>query len=99
MFILIPAMIIFFIIAYIQFNPDINIFLEISLYSFMILTLFTSYKLYSNIQKNLNAQEKNKIRLEINKLIIKIGKEKDEKKIKSYQKKLNNLREELDDKS
>ncbi|MEA3314343.1 MAG: hypothetical protein U9Q30_00615 [Campylobacterota bacterium] len=98
MFLLIPGIIIFFTIAYIQFNPDIHITLEISLYLFMVLTILTSYKIYSNIKKNLNTQEKNKIRIEINKLIIKIGKEKDDKKIKSYQHKLNSLRDELEEK-
>ena len=95
MFLLIPGIIIFLCFSYIKFNPDISIFTQSLLYSFMVLVLFTTYKIYKNIQNNIVVQEKNKIQNEINQIFKKLSKEQDEKKINILKHKIEKLQQEI----
>jgi len=96
MFVIIPIVIVFFGFAYLKFNPDVSPLTQGFIYFLMIITIFSTYKLYANIKKNMKIQEKNKIQQEINRIYKKLSKEKSELRIKSYKMKIKNLQSELE---
>ncbi len=95
MFVLIPLIIIFLSIAYINLNENISIYLEIFLYILMIAVTTLSVILYKNIQINLKEQENNKIRLEIYQLKQKLINCTNEKLINSIKHKIKSRQNEL----
>lgn len=96
MFILIPVIIIFLCLSYIQINDDVGASTLVVIYLFMAVTVAISLYLYVKIQKDLHQQELNSIQLEINKLIDKLHITKDEKVIDSISHKIELLQYQME---
>jgi len=98
MFIIIPLIIIFFCVAYLQLSDDVGI-ISYSVVAFIITTtLYISFKIYKSVKEDLKVQELNGIKIQINELIQKINKEKDQQKKKNLELKLEDLEEYLNKK-
>ncbi len=98
MFIIIPLIIIFFCVAYLQLSDDVGVVSYSIVASIIITTLYTSFKIYKSVKDDLKVQELNGIKMQINELIEKINKEKDEQKKKNLELKLEDLEEYLNKK-
>ena len=68
MFLIIPAIVIFLAFSYLHLNENVSMFLEVSIYIFIISVISFSLYIYKAIRKNLKQQELNKILLEIHQL-------------------------------
>jgi amino acid permease len=98
MFIIIPLIIIFFCVAYLQLSDDVGV-ISYSVVAFIITTtLYISFKIYKSVKEDLKVQELNGIKIQINELIQKINKEKDQQKKKNLELKLEDLEEYLNKK-
>lgn len=64
MFIILPLIIIFLLYSYLVFN-DTSLFVEIIIYSLILLVVIVSYLTYKKIKSDMKIQEKNSILLEI----------------------------------
>lgn len=97
MFILIPTIIIFLCLAYIQLNDDISVITQITLYGVMTITTLISFKLYKKIKNDILLQEVNSITIEINKLHTNIKNTDDEQIILGLKKKIIALEKEIEE--
>lgn len=73
MFILIPTIIIFLSLSYLHLNDDVGITTEIILYLVMISTVFISLNLYKKVKNDMNIQDINSIKIEIQRLTKKLN--------------------------
>ena len=73
MFILIPTIIIFLSLSYLHLNNDVGITTEIVLYLVMISTVFVSLYLYKKVKNDMNIQDINSIKIEIQRLTKKLN--------------------------
>ena len=78
MFILIPTIIIFLCISYLQINDDVGIITQVMLYILMVVTVFISFGLYKKVKNDMNLQDTNSIKIEIQRLTKILDKTKDE---------------------
>ncbi len=98
MFILIPTIIIFLCISYLQINDDVGLTTQIVLYILMVVTIIISFSLYKKVKKDMNLQDINSINIEIKRLNTKITNSSDEKIILGLKHKIQLLEEEKLDK-
>jgi len=98
MFILIPTIIIFLCISYLQINDDVGMTTQIILYILMAFTIFISLSLYKKVKNDMNLQDINSINIEIIRLNTKIENTSDKKIILGLQHKIKILEEEKLDK-
>ena len=98
MFILIPTIIIFLCISYLQINDDVGITTQIILYFLMLTTILISLGLYRKVKKDINLQEINSILIEIKRLNEKINNSTDEKIILGLKYKIELLEKEIETK-
>ena len=96
MFILIPLILIFLAIAYLQVTQDITIYTKISVYLFIAFVIFISLYLAKIIKKDLIKQEINNIQLNINKLKQKLINTEDEREQKGFKNEIKILYKELE---
>ena len=78
MFILIPTIIIFLSLSYLHLNDDVGIYTEIILYLLMLITTFISLYLYQKVKTDMNIQDLNSIKIEIQRLTQKLNNTKKE---------------------
>ena len=78
MFILIPTIIIFLSLSYLHLNDDVGIATEIVLYLLMLTTTLISLYLYKKVKNDMNIQDVNSIKIEIQRLTQKLNKTKEE---------------------
>ena len=98
MFILIPTIIIFLCISYLQINDDVGMTTQIILYILMAFTIFISLSLYKKVKNDMNLQDINSINIEIIRLNTKIENTSDKKVILGLKHKIKILEEEKLDK-
>ena len=96
MFILIPLVIIFLCISYLQLNDNIGIYTQSSIYILILLTIVLSLYLYKKVKEDMKQQESNTIQLEINQLINKLATINDEKIKDAMTSKITHLQDELE---
>lgn len=94
MFILIPLILIFFAVAYLQVMEDISIYTEVFIYCFIVLVIFISFYTLRFIQNDMKKQELNNILLEINKLKQKLTNVKSEQQKLGIENEINILTDE-----
>ena len=73
MFILIPTIIIFLSLSYLYLNDDVSMLIEILLSLLMLSTIFISLSLYKKVKKDMNIQDINSIKIEIQRLTDKLN--------------------------
>jgi len=95
MFIIIPIIIIGFCITYLQLSVDISPVSYITVYGIITLTILSSYKIYKSFKEDLEIQDQNATKIQINKLLQKINISENEELKKSLQDKINRLKKEL----
>lgn len=96
MFILIPSVIIFLALAYLELSEEITI-IDKSLVSIIIvLTLYFSFKLYKGVKQNFKQQEINMILMEIKELEKKLKKETDEQAQDMIKRKIDVLKKDME---
>ncbi|MEA3554017.1 MAG: hypothetical protein U9R39_06425 [Campylobacterota bacterium] len=78
MFILIPTIIIFLSLSYLHLNDDVGITTQIILYLLMITTTIISLYLYKKVKSDMNIQDLNSIKIEIQRLTQKLNNTKEE---------------------
>jgi|GEM_PF-4610092 len=78
MFILIPTIIIFLSLSYLHLNDDVGITTEIVLYLLMLTTTLISLYLYKKVKNDMNIQDVNSIKIEIQRLTQKLDSTKEE---------------------
>ncbi|RLA83142.1 MAG: hypothetical protein DRG78_05195 [Epsilonproteobacteria bacterium] len=98
MFILIPTIIIFLCISYLQINDDVGVTTQVILYILMLLTTLISLFLYKKVKNDMNLQDVNSILIEIERLNQKIDKTTDEKIILGLKHKIELLEKEKETK-
>ncbi len=96
MFILIPLVIIFLCISYLQLNDNIGIYTQSFIYILILLTIVLSLYLYKKVKEDMKQQESNTIQLEINQLINKLATINDEKIKDAMTSKITHLQDELE---
>ncbi len=99
MFILIPSIIIFLCISYLQLNDDVGIYAQILLYAIMGITLYLSFCVYKKVKNDINLQDCNSICIEINRLVEKLDGSSDKKIISGLEQKIKLLEEEIKSKT
>jgi len=95
MFILVPLIIIFFCIAYLKISANIGIISYIIIFGIILFTILISYKIYKSFKEDLEVQDQNASKIQINELLQKINISEDEELKKSLQDKVNRLKKEL----
>ncbi|MEA3497995.1 MAG: hypothetical protein U9R16_02935 [Campylobacterota bacterium] len=95
MFILIPTIIIFLCLSYLQLNDNVAIYTQVVLYIIMIITVLISLSLYKKVKKDMSLQDINSIKIEIQRLNDKLKTQKDEKIKLGLIKKIEILKEEI----
>ncbi|MEA2017169.1 MAG: hypothetical protein U9N59_01865 [Campylobacterota bacterium] len=98
MFILIPSIIIFLCISYLQINDNVGITTQIVLYILMLITIIISLLLYKKVKKDIITQDLNSIHIEIKRLTNKIENSTDEKIILGLNHKIKLLKDEIESK-
>jgi len=93
MFILIPSIIIFLCLSYLQLNDNVSIIAQIVLYSIMATTVAISLFLYKRVKTDMNLQDINSITIEIDRLQKIINKSDDQKIILGLKNKIKLLEE------
>ena len=96
MFILIPTIIIFLSLSYLHLNNDVGITTEIVLYLVMISTVFVSLYLYKKVKNDMNIQDINSIKIEIQRLIQKLNSTKEENIKLGLMRKIELLQQEIE---
>ena len=92
MFILIPSIIIFLCLSYIQLNDNISITTFILLFTTIGITVAISLSLYKKVRNDINLQDINSIIIEINRLNKLLQNTKDEKIILGLENKIKLLK-------
>ena len=95
MFILIPSIIIFLALSYLQLSEETTLFERSIIYIIVAGTIFISFKVYRNLKHNMKQQEINKILLEIKELENRFSKLEDETQKNHLRKKIEKLKDEL----
>jgi hypothetical protein len=95
MFILIPTIIIFLSLSHLHLNNDVGITTEIILYLLMISTIFISLHLYKKVKNDMNIQDINSIKIEIQRLTKKLNSTKEENIKLGLMRKIELLQEEI----
>ena len=95
MFILIPLILIFLSVAYLQIAQDITILTYISVYLFIVFVIFISFYLAKIIKLDFLKQESNNIQIRINELESKLLNTDDIKQQKGLRNEINILNLEL----
>lgn len=96
MVILIPLIIIFLSLAYLEIADNITLVDKTVVTIIIITTLYSSFKLYKKVKQNLKQQEINKILLEIKESKEKLQKAQDKKEEDYLNLKIEKLKKELD---
>ena len=73
MFILIPTIIVFLSLSYLHLNKDVGMTTQIVLYLLMVTTILISLYLYKKVKNDMNIQDVNSIKIEINRLTKKLN--------------------------
>ena len=94
MFLIIPAIVIFLAFSYLHLNENVSMFLEVSIYIFIISVISFSLYIYKAIRKNLKQQELNKILLEIHQLEQKLKRTNQENEQETINLQIKKLQEE-----
>ena len=94
MFLIIPAIIIFLAFSYLHLNENVSMFVEVSIYIFIISVVSFSLYIYKAIRKNLKQQELNKILLEIHQLEQKLKRTNQENEQETINLQIKKLQEE-----
>ncbi len=97
MFLIVPAILVFLCMAYLQLNDNLNIYIKTFIYIFNVLIIFISFYIFKIIKKDTHQQEINKIQLEINKLIQKLKYITDKNQKNYITSEINMLKKELKD--
>ena len=95
MFIIVPLIIIFFCIAYLKISIDIGIISYIVIFAIILFTILISYKIYKSFKEDLEVQDQNATKIQINELLQRINISEDKELKKSLQDKINRLKKEL----
>ena len=95
MFIIVPLIIIGFCMSYIVLQENISLFGYTIVYGIIAITMFTSYKIYKSFKEDLEVQEQNATKIQINELLRRINISEDETEIINLNKKINQLKKEL----
>ena len=95
MFILIPTIIIFLSLSHLHLNNDVGITTQIVLYLVMISTAFISLYLYKKVKNDMNIQDINSIKIEIQRLTKKLNSTKEENIKLGLMRKIELLQEEI----
>ena len=97
MFLLIPAIFIFLLLAYIYLN-DVSLVNEIIIYTLIVAIILLTYLLYKKIQADLKQQEINKLQAEIFALEKRAKNTQDEVLKQRYLKQIESINKEIDSK-
>jgi len=95
MFIIVPLIIIFFCIAYLKINIDVGIISYTVVFGIILFTIVISYKIYKSFKEDLEVQDQNATKIQINEILQKINISENEELKKSLQEKVNRLKKEL----
>jgi len=95
MFLLIPAIFIFLLIAYIYLN-ELSLLIEIIIYILIIAIAFLTFFLYQKIKEDIKQQEINSLEAEIIALKKRAKKSEDEVLKQRYQKQIEAIKKEID---
>ena len=97
MFLLIPAIFIFLLLAYLYLN-DVSLVNEIIIYTLIVAIILLTYLLYKKIQADLKQQEINKLQAEIFALEKRAKNTQDEVLKQRYLKQIESINKEIDSK-
>jgi hypothetical protein len=81
--------------SYIVLQENISLFGYTIVYGIIAITIFTSYKIYKSFKEDLEVQEQNATKIQINELLRRINISEDETEIINLNKKINQLKKEL----
>ena len=95
MFVIVPLLIIGFCITYLVLQDNISILGYTIVYGIISITILTSYKIYKSFKDDLDIQDQNATKIQINKLLQRINISEDETEKINLNIKINQLKKEL----